>query len=107
MWMGTMNVTLLPTVTFAVDTYGFCQKYSGAEITLFLLYSIFCIVSTTLGPAWFDTLDVFHFSSWPLSFGWQVTLLAYALMVVYMGTIHSANLWWYKRNQRCQVIPYN
>lgn len=41
MWMGTINCTLMPTVTFAVDTYGFCQKYSGAEVALFLLYSIF------------------------------------------------------------------
>lgn len=106
MWMGTINCTLLPTVTFVVDTYGVCQKYSGAEIAQFLLYSIFCIISTVLGPAWFDALDVFHFFSWPLSYGWQLTLLTYALMVLYMGTVHSANFWWYKRNQRCQVVPY-
>lgn len=58
MWVSAMHVTLVPMMNFAIDTYGFCQRYSGAEVAFFFLYSMFCLLCVVLAPAWFDALDI-------------------------------------------------
>ena len=106
MWVGILNSTLLPTVNFAIDTYGFCQKYSWAEVALFSVYSIFCMLCCMLSPAWFDVLDVFQFYALPFSFGWKLYLLGVAGMMGYW-TVQILGVTWARSRQRRRLRPTN
>ena len=59
MWMSTMHVMVLM-VSFAINTYRMCQRYSGPEVAFCLLYSMFWLLCVVLTPAWFY-VDIFHF----------------------------------------------
>lgn len=102
-WVGGINSTLLPTVIFVMDTYGFCMKYSYAEVAVFLVYSIFCMLCCFLGPTWFDKLDVFKFYVLPLSFGWRLYPISLGCMIVYWGVHLSVIVW--NRQRQHQVSP--
>ena len=82
-WVAVLNSTLLPTVNFVIDTYGFCQSFSWAGVVLFTTYGVLCIVSCILSPVWFDRIDMFHFYAFPVSFGWRLALLGITCMAVY------------------------
>ena len=107
MWVCALNSTLLPMVNFAIDTYGFCQKFSTAEGVLFSVYFSLCFLSVALGPAWFDVKDALKFYRWPLSFGWRLCVLFLGLMALYWSVLTAANFLWVRHMKRRQIYPVN
>ena len=105
MWVAILNGTLVPTVSFAVDTYGFSQRYSGAEIALFTLYGITCLICSMLAPSWFDAKHVFRFYSWPFSFVWKLYSLGLGLMIIYWVSMHTLQYLLDRHTLRRQMAP--
>ena len=93
-WLIAINNTLLPVISFVVDTYSFCKFFSNAEIALLAIFEAFCIVSSTIGPAWFDVTNVFHFYPMPFHFQWRVYRNGIGFIVCYLLTFHGVRIAW-------------
>ena len=94
MWLIAINNTLLPVISFVVDVYGFCQNFSIAEIALLAVYEAFCIVSSTIGPKWFDVTDLYHFYPMPFHFQWRVYGYGIGFISCYILTFHGIRIAW-------------
>ena len=103
-WVAVLNSTLLPSVNFGIDTYGFCEMYSVAGVVLFATYSVFCLLCCVLSPAWFDVLDIFHFFAFPVSFGWRLDLLGVTAMMLYWN-VQTLGVVWQWLRRRHQISP--
>lgn len=93
-WLIAINNTLLPVITFVVDVYGFCKTISIPEIALFAVYKAFCVVSSTIGPAWFDVTNLFHFYPMPFYFQWRVYGYGIGFIACYLLTFWGIRIAW-------------
>lgn len=93
-WLIAINNTLLPVITFVVDVYGFCKTISIPEIALFAVYEAFCVVSSTIGPAWFDVTNLFHFYPMPFYFQWRVYGYGIGFIACYLLTFWGIRIAW-------------
>ena len=103
-WVSELNCTLLPTVIFAIDTYGFCQKYSRGEIVLFSTYGVFCIFCGILSPVWLNDFGAFQFFDFPTDFGWRFYCIGWSFMILYW-TIQILGSLWNGHRQKRQMSP--
>ena len=95
-WLIAINNTLLPVITFVVDVYGFCKLVSIPEIALLAVFEAFCIVSSTIGPDWFDVLDLFHFYPMPFHAMWRIYGYGIGFIAAYLIAFHGVRIAWDK-----------
>lgn len=88
-WLTALNNTLLPVIIFVVDVYGFCKGVSIPEIALLAVFEVFCVISTTLGPDWFDVLNLYHFYPMPFHVEWRLYAHAIGFIPAYMIVFHG------------------
>ena len=93
-WLIAINNEVLPVITFVVDVYGFCKQISIPEIVLFAIFEGFCIVSATLGPAWFDKLNVFHFYPQPFHWEWRMYMYGIGFISSYLIIFQCVQVAW-------------
>lgn len=93
-WLIAINNTLLPVITFVVDVYGFCRTISIPEIALFAVYEAFCIVSSTLGPTWFDVTNLFRFYPMPFYVEWRMYVYGIGFISSYLLAFYGVGVVW-------------
>lgn len=93
-WLIAINNTVLPVVTFVVDVYGFCKWVSIPEVVLLAVFEGFCIVSSTLGPDWFDVLNVFHFYPTPFQWEWRMYMYGIGFISSYLLIFQCVQMAW-------------
>ena len=95
-WVIAVNNTVLPVVTFVVDVYGFCKQVSIPEVVLLAIFEGFCIVSATLGPDWFDVLNLFHFYPQPFQWEWRMYMYGIGFISSYLLLFQCVQMAWDK-----------
>lgn len=95
-WLIAINNSLLPVITFVMDVYGFCKQLTIPELVLLAIFEIFCIVSSTIGPIWFDVTNIFHFYPMPFHFEWRMYAVGLCFLVCYLITFWSVRIAWNK-----------
>lgn len=93
-WLIAINNTVLPVVTFVVDVYGFCKWVSIPEVVLLAIFEGFCIVSATLGPHWFDVLNLFHFYPQPFQWEWRMYMYGICFIISYLLKFLCVQMAW-------------
>ncbi|DBA77564.1 TPA: hypothetical protein ACH3X1_009370 [Trebouxia sp. C0004] len=93
-WLIAINNTVLPVVTFVVDVYGFCKQVSIAEVVLLAIFEGFCIASSTLGPDWFDLLNLFHFYPQPFQWEWRMYMYGIGFISSYLLLFQCVQMVW-------------
>lgn len=93
-WLIAINNLLLPVITFVVDVYGFCKQLSIPEVVLLTVFEVFCIVSSTIGPKWFDVFNLFHFYPMPFYFEWRMYMYGIGFISSYLLTFHCVRIIW-------------
>ena len=108
LWVAVLNAAVLPLMSFANDTWLFCQKSSRPEVLVYLIYTPFGVLCSILGPCWFDALDKFHFYKLPLAFTWRVYALQIAFLLLYLVALYSINCIrkWYQQHHQNAVVPF-
>ncbi|KAL0037175.1 hypothetical protein WJX79_003951 [Trebouxia sp. C0005] len=93
-WLIAINNTVLPVVTFVLDVYGFCKGVSIPEVVLLAILEGFCIVSSTLGPDWFDVLNLFHFYPQPFQWEWRMYMYGIGFISSYLLLFQCVQMAW-------------
>ena len=93
-WVAALNATLLPLISFAADTQGFCKSFSKPEVALLLVYGGFCVSCGLAGPNWFDVIDLYHFYSMPFEFWWKVKIAGISFVVCYVLVLQGLRQAW-------------
>ena len=107
MWVAAVNSPVLPLTSFANDAWLFCQKFSKLELVVQQSCTIFSIVSSILGPSWFDTLDMYHFSHLPVGFNWRVYCMICGFFLLYMTVLGGVKriFVWYAQHHYNMILP--
>ena len=107
-WAETLSQSMLPLVTFAVDSGEFSQKFSKPEVMLGTLYTSFAFVCDIMGPAWFDFRNVFKFYQFKVSFMYKYDLVGWAFFAVYFTVMTTTRMMWRWNDQRvARIAPHH
>lgn len=93
-WLIAINNTILPVVTFVLDVYGYCKQVSIPEVVLLAIFEGFCIVSSTLGPDWFDVFNLFHFYPQPFQWEWRMYMYGVCFITSYLLKFLCVQMAW-------------
>ena len=105
-WVVALNNTLMPLVSFTIDTHGFCKRFSRPEAVLLMIYTVFCVSCAVVGPGWFDVFDIYDFYPMPFHFMWRAYMLALCCVICYFWTFRCIRVVWDKYGPRASCHKY-